>query len=90
MVPFEWVALDKENGEKCKDHKRDNLLDDLKLPECEWTTELLTAEAVGRYLEAILKQGDTPADKYNGNHAIALKLRLEGDVAIPSQRHKYV
>ena len=90
MVPLEWVALDKEDGEECEYHQRDNLLDNFELPECEWAAELLTTEAVGRNLEAVLKESDTPADKHDGNHAIALKLRLEGDVAIPSQCHKYV
>ena len=27
VVPFEWIALDKEHGKECEYHKRDNLLD---------------------------------------------------------------
>lgn len=74
MVPLEWVALDKQDSKEREYHKRDNLLDNLELPECEWAAELLAAKTVGRNLEAVLKESDTPADEYDGNHAIALKL----------------
>ena len=41
VVPLEGVALDKQNGKEREDHQRDNLLDNLELPECEWTAEAL-------------------------------------------------
>ena len=33
VVPLEGVALDKEHGKEREDHQRDNLLDNLELPE---------------------------------------------------------
>ena len=88
MVPLEWVALDKEYGKEREDNKRDNLLDNLQLPECEGATKLVTTDTVGRHLEAVLEKSDTPADKHDGNNTVALQLRLKGDVAIPGKCHK--
>ena len=55
MVPLQRVALDKKNGEEGEDNQGDNLLNDFKLPECEWSAKLLAAEAVGWHLKAVLK-----------------------------------
>ena len=90
VVPLEWVALDEENGKERKDYQRDNLLDNLQLPECEWAAKLRTTNTVGRYLEAVLKKRDTPADKHDGYNTEALQLRLKCDMSIPRQRHKDV
>ena len=37
VVPLEGVALDKQHGKEREDHQRDNLLDNLELPEGKWT-----------------------------------------------------
>ena len=55
MVPLEGVALDEEYGKEREDHQRDNLLDNLELPERKWTAELVAADAVGWHLEAVLE-----------------------------------
>ena len=83
VVPLEWVALDEQNGKEREDHQRDNLLDNLELPEGEWTTKLVAADAVGWHLEAVLKKCDTPADKHDAYHAVALELRFECYMTIP-------
>lgn len=88
MVPAQGIALDEQYSKECKDHQRDNLLNDLQLPKGEGASEFCATDAVGRYLEAVLKEGNAPTDKYDSNDAVALKLRLEGYMAIPRQRHK--
>ena len=88
VIPAQGVALDEQHRKECKDHQRDNLLNDLQLPEGEGTSEFCATDAVGWHLEAVLKEGDAPTDKYDSNDAVALKLRLEGYMAIPRQRHK--
>lgn len=55
VVPLERVALDKEHGKEREDHQRDNLLDNLELPERKWTAQLGAAYAVGGHLKAVLK-----------------------------------
>ena len=88
MVPLQRIALDKEHGKQREDRQRDNLLDNLALPEGKWTAQLGATYAVGGHLKAVLKQCDTPANKHNAYHAVALQLRLESNVSIPCQCHK--
>ena len=88
MIPAQGVALDEQHCKECEYNQRDNLLNDLQLPEGEGTSEFCATDAVGWHLEAVLKEGDAPTDKYDGYDAVALKLRLEGYMAIPRQRHK--
>ena len=88
MVPLEGVTLDKEHGKECEDHQRDNLLDNLELPESEWSAKLVATDAVSGHLEAVLKKCDTPANKHDAYHAVALELRFECYMAIPCQCHE--
>ena len=55
VVPLKRIALDKQNGKEREDHQRDNLLDNLELPESKWAAQLVATYAVGRHLEAVLK-----------------------------------
>ena len=55
VVPLKRIALDKQNGKEREDHQRDNLLDNLELPESKWTAELVATYAVGGHLKAVLK-----------------------------------
>ena len=55
VVPLKWIALDKEYGKEREDHQRDNLLDNLELPERKWTAQLGATYAVGGHLKAVLK-----------------------------------
>ena len=88
MIPLQGVALDEQHGEQREDHKRDNLLDNLQLPQREGASELGTADTVGGNLKAVLKECYAPANQHDGNHAVTLQTRLKGDVAIPRERHK--
>lgn len=90
MVPAQRVALDEEHCKECEYDKRDDLLDNLELPEREWATKLGTTDAVSWHLEAVLEQGNTPTDEDDGHDAVALELRLEGYVSVPRERHKDV
>ena len=74
MIPAQGVALDEQHSKECKDHQRYNLLNDLQLPEGEGTSEFCATDAVGWHLEAVLKEGNAPTDKYDSNDAVALKL----------------
>ena len=88
VVPFQWVTLDKEHRKECEYNQRDNLLDNLELPESEWSAKLVATDAVSGHLEAVLKKCDTPADKHDAYHAVALELRFECYMTIPCQCHK--
>lgn len=90
VVPAKRVALDEEHGKEREHHKRDDLLNDLQLPQCEGAAELHAADAVGGDLKAVLEEGYTPAEEYDSDDAVALETRLEGYMAIPCQGHKYV
>src|ERR1700744_310495 len=52
-----------EYGERQKYAQRDDLLQDLQLPDI----ELREADAVRRHLQQILEQGDAPADERRNN-----------------------
>ena len=88
MVPLQRVALDEQHRKECEDNQRDNLLDDLQLPQRKRSTKLGATYAVGGNLEAVLKQCYTPAEQHDSNHTVALQARLEGDVAVPRKGHK--
>lgn len=89
VVPFKTLVHE-DNHKEGEHRERDNLLDNLQVPQCEWTTMNLTTNAVGWYLEAVLQKGYTPAEEDDGYDAELLQLRAEGDVAIPRQSHEYV
>ena len=90
MVPAQRLALHKESDQDCKDEQRDNLLDNFEFPDVERTTEIGTAEAVGRHLQTILKECYQPAEYHNGIDAKSLQARLEHNLSVPSQGHKGV
>ena len=60
MVPVQVGALEHDVGDDAEDGQRDALLDDLQLDEVEGTAVLDKAYAVGRYLTAVLEEGDAP------------------------------
>ena len=61
--------MHKENHKEGKDGERYYLLDNLEVPEGEGAAMNLATYAVGRHLEAVLKECYTPADEDNGQHA---------------------
>ena len=70
----------------CKRHKhaqRDHFLHDLELPH----VELRVADAVGRHLQEVLKQRNTPADQ---RRHIPGRRRQVLEVPVPGERHEHV
>ena len=63
MVEAERLGLEKDDGEDGEDGQRDELLDDLELPEVEGTAVADETDAVGRPHERVLGQSDAPAEK---------------------------
>ena len=90
MVPAQGVGLHEDQREDREDRQRDDLLDDLQLPDRERTSEFGRAEPVGRHLETILEEGDSPAHQDDQHQAEALEPRFEGDLPVPGQRHEGV
>ena len=55
-------ALEHDVGNDAEDSQRDALLNDFQLDEVKRTTVLDEAETVGRYLTAVLEEGDAPRE----------------------------
>lgn len=88
MVPAQCLAPHTDEHEERKDRKRDNLLNNLELPKCEGASEGGRTEAVGRDHKAVLGQSDQPRNEDDGHQTQLLELGLEGDLAVPGQRHE--
>ena len=63
VVPVQVGALEHDVGNDAEDGQRDALLNDLQLNEVEGTAILYEANAVGRHLTAVLKEGDAPRER---------------------------
>ena len=63
MVDGEGLVLEEDQHEDGEDGQREELLDDLELPEVKGTAVVNEADAVGRHHEAVLDQRDTPAEE---------------------------
>lgn len=87
VVPLQPLVHEYHHKER-EDHKRHHLLNNLQVPQRKWASHSLAADAVGRYLEAVLEECYRPANEDDSDDAIALQPRLKGDVSIPSQGHK--
>ena len=59
MVPTKG-RMERDGGEDDKNHEGDYLLDDLELHQTEGPAVSFKTYAVGGYLQAVLKEGDTP------------------------------
>lgn len=82
--------MESQRTKKHKDDERNHLLDDLELHQTKGTAIADKADAIGRHLEAILEESDTPRESNNGNHGPFLKPRqlTQLQVTIPRQGHK--
>ena len=89
---MERLPLKEDVGHDGEDDERDALLDDLELNETEGTAVALEADAVGRHLAAILKEGDAPREDDDAQQGpIGRDARLlQPQVTVPSQRHEDV
>lgn len=62
---MQLLSLEEDVGYDTEDNKRYYLLNDLELHKSEWTTIAYEADAIGRYLTAILKESNYPRKDYN-------------------------
>ena len=67
MIPAQCLCFEKDQRKNGKDQQRNNFLNHLKLYERKRTTIVNEADAVGWYLAAILKEGDTPREQDDCN-----------------------
>src|SRR5882757_5723179 len=81
VIPVQLVAKIKR-GEHPKHRQRDHLLNHLQLIR----REGLRADPVGRYLQAVLKEGDAPTDQNHLPKRHLAKLQ----VPVPREGHKNV
>jgi len=81
MIPAQMLAK-VEGHEDAEDRQRDNLLDHLELDR----REVGCADAVGRYLKAVLEQCDAPTDEDD----LPQRLVAESQVAVPGKGHEDV
>ena len=88
VIPAECFVLHNELNNNSKDGERNNLLDNLQLPDCEWSAIDLAADAVGRNHKAIFEECYQPTDEDNCHQADALESRFEHHLTIPRQGHK--
>ena len=92
MVEAERLGLEEDDGEDGEDGQRDELLDDLELPEVEGAAVADVADTVGRHHKRILCQGDAPAEKDDQRQGeLAEPGRvLQLQMTVPRERHEHV
>ena len=81
VVPAQ-VQVEIEGGEDGEDHQGDDFLDHLEL---NWA-EAVRANPVGRHLQAILEEGNAPADENDLPQGLVAK----SEVAVPGKGHEDV
>ena len=60
-------ALEHDVGNDAEHGQRDTLLDDLQLNEVEGSAVFYESQTVGRYLTAVLEEGDAPREYYDSD-----------------------
>ena len=93
MIPMERLALERRGTEKDENDQSNNLLYHLELHQTERTTIVAKPDAIGRYLEAILEQGQKPTEQNDTEQrqmGEPAELLAHLQMAIPSARHKNV
>lgn len=90
MVPTQGFALKEKGGEKSKDNKGNNLLNDFELKKGEGTAVRLKTDAVGRHLKGIFKKRHAPRKEDDGNKRpiISNFHLLQLEMPIPSKSHE--
>ena len=92
MVDREGLVLEEDQHEDREDGQREELLDDLELPEVERTAVVDEADTVGRHHETVFDQRDSPAEE---NHHRKGELAepcgvLKTQVAVPRKGHENI
>ena len=92
MVPAELLILEGDGGEADENDERDHLLDHFQLDQGKGATVAREPNAIGRNLQAILKEGDSPAEKYYGEQPPLCpgRMILETQVPVPSNGHESI
>ena len=67
VVPMERFSAEERRDDYGEDNQRHHFLNHLKLYERKRTTVVNEADAVGRYLAAIFKEGDAPREQDDCN-----------------------
>ena len=90
MVECKRLVLEKQQHENGEDGQREELLNHLELPEVERTTVVDEADTVGGHHEAVLNQGDAPAEKDNQRQREFAEPSgaLQFQVTVPRERHE--
>ena len=92
MVPMQALSLEEDVGDDGEDDERHALLNHLELHQVEGTAIIDESDSVGRYLTAVFKEGDGPAecdDSDEGPVAAGARL-LQFQMSVPCQRHEDV
>lgn len=66
MVRADLFVPEHQQGEQGEDQQCNDFLDHLELDQGKGSAVLYVSDPVGRYLEAVFKQGNTPADEDDG------------------------
>jgi hypothetical protein len=81
VVPAELLA-EVEGDKDAENYQRDDFLDHLQL----YGAEAISANAVGRHLEAVLEEGNAPTDEDD----FPQRFMTEAQVPVPGKRHEDV
>lgn len=92
MIGAEGFGFENYYSKGCKDQKGNHFLNHLELKQRKGPSITFKAHFVGWYLKDIFEQGDSPADKNDGDKTqFAEPFPFsEFEVAIPSECHKGV
>lgn len=92
VVPADGLALEDRGHDDGEDGQRDGFLYNLQLHQREGAAGNLRPDAVGRYHEAVLKEGHAPRQGDDGyQRPVGDELHLlELEVAIPGECHEDV
>lgn len=90
MVECERLVLEEKQHEYGEDGEREELLDDLELPQVERAAVVDEADAVGRHHEAVLDQRDAPAEKNDHRQRKLAEpgRALQLQMTVPRKRHE--
>lgn len=92
MIPLQMLTLKQHTCNQRKDRKTDDLLYDLELDKREGTSVTGKANTIGRHLQAILEESNTPTECYDcDKRPIAGGTGLiKFEMPIPRQGHEYI
>ena len=93
VVQAKRLILEQHDGKDGKNDESDRFLEDFELPQVQRSSVLDVADAIGRDLETILEQGDSPTDQNDGREAESgepVRFFLEFQMAVPRECHEDV